>query len=416
MLGHQAVEQLSDLLQKLSDQLYQLRKLQEDCGTDDLRLREEKVAVGLELAAQYLPTLDQPTMMSAEKRTGFRGFSRNDPLKAMEKERGQLHKELARIRELPLYAEREQRAGAAGIYTLKLQEAQQLLEPWEQECKRFESLDGFLELLEIGYDTPAFSERWWQPDYWRHWAAGDRICESLGLADFGDDVLPAWEKVRSSRDQWRKEVADWVEKKNQVHEIVRKHDESSYRLDNLERLYLEECQKRLAEHLSKADVGLLRSWSGGDHGLEMGLQRLTAIAAKQAYFQDIAKNGLPPLIHDLQQRQAAVMQKLEKLRRPKKQYLEVGNPVGNLGQKLEALSQRRHKLQSANLRVRRFDDYGGWQATSTEAWWGAFFAGASVPLWAPGVYAWSQQHSEPERILSAAAEPFSDFSSTGDIS
>ena len=416
MLGHQAVEKISALLQQLKEQHYELQKLQQSCTQDDAALRTEKVTLCGELAAQYLPTLDQPAMMSAEKRTGFRAFSRNDPLKAMEKERAQLRKELQRIREVPIYVEREKRAGPAGIYTLKLQEAQQMLEPWEAECRRFESMDGFLELLEIGYDTPAFSERWWQPDYWRHWAAGDRICEALGLADFGDDVLPAWEKVYAPRTQWRKEVSEWIEKKKQVHDIVQKHDEASYRLDNLERLYLEECQKRLAEHLTKADVGLLQSWAGADSGLEMGLLRLSAITAKQAYFQDVLRNGLPPLIRDLEDRQTQLLQKLAKLRRPKKMYIEVGNPAGNLQGKLNSLEQRRQKLLNANQRVRRFDDYQGWQATSTEAWWGAFFAGATVPMWAPGVLAWSQQHSQPERILSAAAEPFSDFSATGDIS
>jgi hypothetical protein len=416
MLGYQAVEQLSALLQQLKDQLHELQKLQQSCVDDDAGLRTEKAALCLELAAQYLPILDQQTMMSAEKRTGFRAFSRNDPLKAMGKERTQLRKELERLRQVPLYVEREQRAGSAGIYTLKLAEAQQMLEPWEAECRRFEELDGFLELLEIGYDTPAFSERWWQPDYWRHWAAGDRICDRLGLADFGDDVLPAWEKVRAPREQWRKEVAAWTEKKNQVHDIVRKHDEVSYRMDNLERLYLEECQKRLAEHLTKADVGLLKGWAGEDRGLEMALLRLSAITAKQAYFQDVLRNGLPPLIRDLEERQAALLQKLAKLRRPKKLDIDVGNPAGSLRDKLSSIDKRRQKLLNANQRVRRFDDYGGWQATSTEAWWGAFFAGATAPIWAPGVYAWSQQHSQPERILSAAADPIPDFSAAGDIS
>ena len=369
-------------------------------------LQEQIGAVALELARIWLPVLDEERVKDAQRRTGYRGFSRRDPFKAMEKERVHLQHTVARIEADPRYVERERLAGPMGRLVRRVAECREMLEPWEQECRRFEALEGFAELVEIGYDTPEFTGRWWQPAYWRQWAAGDRICRELGLDDFGDDVLPAWQKVEEPRGQWRGELARAEKELETVRSLVQSRDQGVQRLMDLEQIYYEECCQQLANHVQTADVGLLSQWNGvgagaggeaggeADRGVEIGLKKLSALTAKREYLEDALRQGLPPVIQSLKEREAKMAQKAQKLLRPKKYNMIVPVPEPGLEQKLAGMAARRQKFSTSTGRVLRYDDYDRWQTPPQTAGWWVVFLGDSAPHpWAPGVCAWHSQHS-----------------------
>ena len=281
------------------------------------RVEEELAATRLELAMVYLPMLDAAALQRAEQVTGFRGFSRRDPIRAMENERHRLEALVAQIAASEPYQRREFLVGPVGSYTRALAEAQDLLAPWEKECERFEGLADFLTLYELGYDTPRYSVRWWDATYWRYWARGDAICEALKLDDFGDDVLPAYEKVRAPRDQWREQVATAQAKVDGVHALVQRHDQSVARLQQLPQIYLAESQKMLAAHLELADPVLLAQWAGEDRGILISLRKISGLQAKMDFLRDASENGIDSFLRDMNARRAKFLRKASKYTRPK---------------------------------------------------------------------------------------------------
>lgn len=353
--------------------------------------RDELAAL---LARVYLPELSEAALAEAERRTGFRGFSTRKPLDALAKEEKKLQARVIGLEADERWKKREQLAGAHGTYTRALAEAKDLLDPWEKDCQRFEALEGFTELVGIGYDTPAFEERWWQPQYWRHWAAGDRICAELGLDDFGDDVLPAYEAARGPRDKWRAEVARIQQAIETVHEHVRDHDRVVWRLSNLVSIYLEECQKVLAGHLERADVPLLASWAGDDRGVTVHLKRLSGLGAKMEMLREMMTGWLKPTQQALTEAQAKYSAKSIKLARPKKAGIQVVMPAG-VPEKMAAQRTRREKARTYVQRIVRYDEYDRFDlAQPPETWWLHIHDNRRPGLFTPGLRTWYDRHPD----------------------
>lgn len=416
MNGRQASARLRELADRLGTEIEALVKLRGE--SDGLREENERQleAVCLELAAVYLPELSAAALQDAEKRTGFRGFSRRDPLVAMERERGRLQGLVARVSQDPTYNRREYLVGSNGSITLQVREAKENLEVWEREVQRFESLEGFTELVSVGYDTPEHTEHWWSADYWRHWAAGDRICAALGMADFGDDVLPAWRRAREPRDQWRGELERHNAELRKVLDLVKSKDDAEYRAQHLEGIYLEDCRKLLAGHLGSADVGLLEQWRGEDRGAQVLLRRLSGVAARRSYFGQLAGGGLSKLIAELNERRGKMLRKAVKLARPKNAGRPVGDPAPGLDQKIDTITARRQKAMSQNQQIQRFDDWDRYEVPDRSELWFALWSNSAPPVWLSD---WREavgqgRPQREERHVQATAEP--GFSAHGDLS
>ena len=181
--------QAASLYRELSSEASQLIRRYEALKAS-MTQQQEAVTAALEaargeLAAVYLPRLERAALQSAEQLTGFRGFSRRDPLQAMAQERRRLQGLVQKIAASEPYQRRKQLVGEYGEFTRALTEAEDMLAPWERECARFEDLRDFVTLYELGYDTPQYAVRWWDPAYWRYWASGDAVCEALEMDDFG---------------------------------------------------------------------------------------------------------------------------------------------------------------------------------------------------------------------------------------
>jgi len=320
---------------------------------------DRKEALGA-LAQAYLLELSAPALQRAEALSGFRGFSRRDPLAAMAQESKVLAHTVSRIEAKSIYQRREYLVGPHGEYTAELAERQSMLDEWQRECDRFESLDGFERLLVHQYDTPEFDLSWWQSSYWNLWAQGDAVCVALDMDDFGDDVLPAYEKVRVPRDGWREQVAQTQLKIDTVHHLARSHDEAQLRIPRLPELYLQQCHDVLAAFLDPADPGLLHDWcmeDGGDRPILLALRRSAGLKAKLDALDD-ALAGLDQLTQDLAQRRAKYLRKAVKYRRPKRRNQFQNDPADpKFTAKSSKIDQELQKLRKQLAGLDAFDDY-----------------------------------------------------------
>lgn len=361
----------------------------------DLAIR----AAATDLAGAWLPELTPAALARAGRLTGFQGFQRRDPIRAMEREAHVLRQAIARVEADERYQRREYLVGPVGELTRKRQETVSLMEPWEQECARFEDQEGFAELVAAGYDTPAFALRFWEPAYWRMWAAGDRICEALGMGDFGDEVLPAYQKVEVERARWRRELALVDERIDQVHALVQERDQAQARLPELPRLYLEGAWQVLGEHLRHADPQLLASWLSGEEQerpVVLGLRRLSGCVARLAFLDELHVQGVKPVLDDLRARAAKYQRKVDKYQRPKHHGLVVPDAALDPGfaDKPAALDSRADKVDGLVGRLLAFDAWERFDlANDPELWW-VHMTGKAPSAMTPRLRTWYERHPE----------------------
>ena len=361
----------------------QLKAQTQQAGT---RAQQQLDAASEELAAAYLPGLTPDHLQAVERLTGYVGFKRRDPLRAMAHERHTLEHTIDRVEKDQRYLQRDMLAGPDGTLRAKVAQGQEMMAPFATECAQFEDLPMFNELVRIGYDTPDFSENWWSADYWKHWAAGDKICATLEMDDFGDDVLPAYQKVAKQRDFWKREIAQLTSQLNDIHNLVRHHDEAQARIPQLARLYLEQSQSVLATHLREADLQLLDEWrkssAPDDRGIQIGLRKLAGLRAKFEILQTLHNDGLKRTIDDLRTRASKYARKSAKYARPKYYHQNINDTEldHKFGAKYSKLQKRRQKLSALVGRIDRYDSYDAFQLNNDqELWWWELSGGKRPP-------------------------------------
>lgn len=406
MKGQQAAPLFRQYAALAADEAAAMRGFGEELQGQITAVEAQRTQDAEALAAVYLPAFTGQALASAAALTGFRGFARRDPIQAMKREAARLASTVAALDADPLYVNREALVGPQGRYQLKLAEAQEFLAPWAAECARFEALPEFLELVQLGYDTPDFAERWWQPSYWRHWAAGDRICAALGLKDFGDDVLPAWKKAAEPRDRWRREVERVQAEINAVHDLVRQRDEATYRLAHLEEIYLGETQTVLGGHLVQVDAPLLVSWMDAPpdgatplteserRGAVTLIRRVAGQTAKIEALREMLTRWVLPTAQQVERAAATFEAKSRKYAYGKKASRLIAVPE-DYPDKVARLSQRRGKARALATRVQRFDGYDRYSFDNApELWWVLFTDGRRPGVFTPTLADWYQRHPD----------------------
>jgi hypothetical protein len=364
------------------------------------KIDEQIAAVRLALARAYLPGLTRSELAEVEKQTGFQGFARRDPIAAMEHERHVLEVTIKQIEADERYQSREALVGASGTLSGKLAELREHGAPFEAECQRFESIEGFGELVAVGYDTPEFAERWWQPSYWKHWAWGDRVCKELGLDDFGDDVLPAYRAVAERRDFWRAEAAVVDARVQAVHDLVQRRDAAEARIPRLAAIYLEQCQEYLAEYLIQADPGLLEEWlferGGANRAIVGPLRELAGLLMKRKYLDELAIKGLAEASAAFRARATKYARKSEKYARPKHYRRPIAE--AELDRKFEAkrdkYRERIAKLRNLADRISAYDDYGRFSLHNDPELWWLEMTRKLPPRQVPSARAWYERNRD----------------------
>ena len=379
--GAQAAQMYSELYNSAGTVIQRYKALKQRLSEKLVAITAQQETTRENLAAIYLPRMDEASLRSAEKLTGFRGFSRRSPLKAMENEHHRLQAQIATITASDSYQRRTFLVGPVGEYTRALEEATSMLDPWQLECEKFEGLEGFEHLYTIGYDTPTYAIRWWEGTYWRNWKQGDAICDVLALDDFGDDVLPAYKKVRAPRNQWRERREEVGVQVKAIHDLVMKHDQSISKLKQLPQVYLAESLKMLARHLKMADPGLLAQWAGEDRGLTMALRTLGGLQAKIDFLSDAIEGGLTAFIADLETRQSKYQRKVNKYKRSKhySRTIQEHELDRSFPSKVDKYLARCEKLELLSDRVVAYDQYDSFELDNPPELWFHEFTGGRPP-------------------------------------
>ncbi|MBK9368584.1 MAG: hypothetical protein IPN01_20120 [Deltaproteobacteria bacterium] len=395
MVGHQVGEALRGVAEQAGEVAMRLQEEHRLTSAAVEQVATARRKDALELASHIVSELSAERLAVAKVKYAYGGFERRDPLKAMPKEHTTLSHEVSRIQQDERYQRRDALVGPYGSVTRSLEEATDHYNNWHDECLKFEALEGFLELIEVGYDTPNFTLRWWDAAYWRVWANGDKVCAALGLADFGDDVLPVYERAHASMTQWFGEVKRFTAERDAVLALVRRHDEAVSRLSRLPELYLDECRRALGKHLEQADPALLESWNEDDRVACALLRRVAGLKAKGDILEQL-KSGLEVVRGRVGELAGRCNTQAAKLMRPKKYHAQVSNPP-----KLEKMASTIAKadeavMKAAKLRERviRFADYERFPSGDSPELWYLLMVGQRASALTPQLAAWYDRHPE----------------------
>lgn len=398
--GYQVAEHFRAQATTLDGLIARNRQLLGSVKERDEQLQRELIEARRELASVYLKALDDANLESVAVLTGFQGFQRRDPRVARDQERKVLQSSLAKIKSDERYAKRDLLAGPDGTLSQELKQNAETLAPLQQECDRFESLEGFSELISVGYDTPGFQEKWWHASYWKHWAAGDRICKTLGLNDFGDDVIPAYNKVAEPRNFMRGEVERIQKQLDEIHALVQQHDQMSDRLAHLDEAYLAEAQDFLGEHLMNADAALLEQWAQGKpeilRAVQMGVRKIAGIQAKRSILTDITQSGVPQTMQQLEERRAKAYQKYNKFSRPKHYSAWFDDRLVSDGfdDKATAMRAQMDKLDRKLDALIANQSYAAFNLNNDPYLWWWYFMESAPSRYAPHYYDYYQRNPQ----------------------
>lgn len=367
----------------------------------DAKVTEQRTKARVELAALYLNELSTAAFERVAKLTGFQGFARRDPRQALEHERHVLQQSLAKLESDPQYANRDM---VARQLADEIANAKDTLAPLEAECQKFEAQLGFKELVDIGYDTPRFGVKWWHASYWKYWATGDKICKALDMSDFGDDVLPAYNKAAEPRNFMLTEVKKFEAQLDALHELVREHDRITNRLANLESIYLAEAQAYLGEHLEHADSALLEQWVGAEpamqRAVQMGLRKIAGLSAKKRFINEIEHTVTNTLLPQLSERQQKAKAKSFKFARPKYEYNRVPGDLINeqFDAKMTGLTTQREKVGGRVQKLVAAENYAGFDLRNDEEMWWLFLMQSPPPRLAPTLFDYYQRRPDAQPI------------------
>ncbi|HEY5945508.1 MAG TPA: hypothetical protein VIV40_08450 [Kofleriaceae bacterium] len=396
--GQQVAEHYRAQANTLSSLITGHRQLLDGLKARDNELQLQLMQARRELASVYLKALDDANLEYVAQLTGFQGFLRRDPRVAREQERKVLQSAVTRLEADERYQRRDTLVGPDGTLTQELAQNRETLAPLQAECDRFESLQDFGELIAINYDTPQFQEKWWHASYWKHWAAGDRICKELGMKDFGDDVIPAYAKVAEPRNFMKSEVERLDKQIGEIHALVQQHDQMADRLAHLDEIYLGEAQDFLGEHLMNADAALLEQWAQDKpeilRAVQMGVRKIAGIQAKRSILVDMAQSGVPQTIQQLEQRQAKAYQKYNKFSRPKHAYAQFSSDLINDGfdQKSRGMQTQIEKLNRRVDTLMANQNYAGFDLRNDPYLWWWYFMESAPPRYAPHYYDYYQRN------------------------
>ena len=363
-------------------------------------LRGELLEARSQLSRAYLPELSQDALDRAQQLTGFRGFSRRNPLEALAHQTTSLRKAIVRIEADERWQRRQFLVGPVGELTRALEEVESMLEPWIRDCERFEQQEGFMELLQVHYDTPEYELNFLHARYWRHWKQGDAICEALGYGDFGDEVLPAYVKVATERNKWLDQKRQAEARIHEVHSLVQQRDRAEQQLPLLPDQVLDAAIQQLVAYLEHADLALLESWqdsdAAGDRALIMGLRKCAGLAAKVLITNQL-EHGLRELLAQLEQRRAKLARKSVKYARGKYAYTQIDERAVDprVDEKMRKLRLKEAKLRKLMTRVERYEAYHRFELSNDEElWWHELSGGKRPPSLLRDTYRWYQRNPQ----------------------
>ncbi len=323
-----------------------------------------------ELVQINLPALNQQALSNIPLYTGYGQFEVKTPFTTMNEEHARLTQLISEIDSDERYLRQEELINSvSGELVLKAESIRQNYTLLSDSVKRYEAEPRFLRLIQTGYDTPDYTGRMWQLDYYRDWRSGSRVAKSFGkqFYEIRSDYLP----LRQAHDHTYNELTASEKEISDVKNLVNLREQSLYRLNNLPQEILKECQSALRQHLQYVDKEQLFNWAQGDHVREAQIKKLDGIDKKLAYLKEM-------VAHQEQQEKAVLEEyayklnrKVIKYQRPKYNYYSVPDRDAQIlyADPRDRLFQRRNKFWKSYDVVYGFDDYNYYDYQKDMLWW-----------------------------------------------
>lgn len=340
-----------------------------------------------ELVEMILPALQREAVAGVVALTGFRGFEVKDPFARLAEQRQQLTATIAEIERDPRYLAQDRLINPDnGELTLKHQEILRENRELGQKLTPFTACEGFVELVESGYGTPAYAKKWWELSYYSDWKRADELEEILSppaVSGLEQKLIPfaqhaeryrlvkrAAENCDAARRGVEREIAS-------VKNLVETHERCAQGLLTAARDALEACRADLSAHLEYLDREELARLCGGNAQILPVIKRLHGQEKKTEYLDELRG-------HYLEEERLALARNIEKLdkkivkfRRPKNNYAQIPVADANawLADPRPKLSERRQRYRQAYNRVYNFQNYAGFQYGANALWWDLILEG-----------------------------------------
>jgi hypothetical protein len=347
-----------------------------------------------ELVNLSLPALTREAFATLPALTGYRQFETNDPFERMERRRQELSARVVAIESDERYLRREQLLdAAAGELTVRHNELEKQVKLLDETLAQYEGQTSFLSLIERGYDTDQYKERWWNLNYYLDWRDGDLITERFEQQSFRD-IAFSYQQLKAGREEFYRDLLTIKKEIADVEGLVTERTKCLGGLETLETDTLAACRQQLREHLEYIDRNDLAAWSAADPNRTGLLKRIHGIEKKIEYLDEMARRYLEPNTNQLKASHAKLSRKIEKYSRPKNAYAmipveEANSMLRDPSAKLEA---RRRRYREDYQQVVAFERYDAFDYARDMLWWDLMTDGRIDGDFIPEVHTWREQH------------------------
>lgn len=361
---------------------------------DRRRAEAERMAreEGTALARTLLPELTREALERVARTAGGAFLGRKDPLAEREADRTRTAKELATLSADPEYADRE-------VLLLELderrREAEDLSAPDREMLDRaaHPRLD---RLLASGYDTPAYSGRFWQLDYYRDWKAGDEVVERFPGKNEFREIREHLLEARKTVAVFDARLTETADHRAGIEAKARRAEELSGRLERMDEIHLDAARERLREHLAAGDEMAVAERLSGDPGMAESFKMMRALSAKALYLERL-DGEMRRAVEGLREMRTKALRDEAKWERPKRRGQTVPESVFRRRylEPREKFRRRRERYGRISVTVHEYRDYGRVPlAAGGILWWDHFTDGRIDGSFIPEVARYREAHPD----------------------
>jgi hypothetical protein len=346
-------------------------------------------AQGLDRAAARLSL-----PLVAAKATGARRLQRQRQLQA----------QLAKIEGEVEYQNRENLLNEADI---RLPDLEENAAPLRADVQLLSAEPLWDELINVNYGTPAYTRKWYQRGYFRHWKFGDRILAQhgarLAVRDFGA-LRTKYLGEKQALETFEAEVRLLQERSARIRAMAAEHDEAGAALANLDAWVLAQTRALVLEHLSALSLPDLTPLLQDDPGLLLAAKRIHGAQAKQKYMDAVSQEWLVKPLADVQRRLSKVDSGIEKFCRPKNatQRYPREEIEAKYGIPSEKWGQRWDRYENTTQEIVVFNDYGRVDPFTQFLWWDLMIH-SHHGNFVPDVCDYHQHHAHPGDVYADAS-------------
>lgn len=357
---------MSELRQE-SDRLAAAEKQHRE---EQSRQRQELEAAWRQYLETALPDTAPATLDATAARLQIPNLCAADVAHRKEERRAALGAEVARIDADDRYVRRESLLNANEIRMTELVDGIRALEPGIEALEREPR---FAELIGSGYGTDRYERRWYQLSYYNDWKHGDLVLEHhgqrMGVKTFGELRTKHLEEKRAL-ETFIQERASLEADSSAIQELARRRSEAAASLGSLDAWALGDTRARIREHLHALPDADFVGVAANAPALVLAAKRVSAIAAKVRYLDEIGTHWLEGRREELERWRAKLEKGATKLSRPgKRNSFESQEIEQKYGLPRERWADGWQEYQQASQSVVTFQRYDAYDPLRDLLWW-----------------------------------------------